>query len=205
MTNLDDDELRNALRGVDPATHQPNLDDARIRQYVAAVERDEPIPTPRRHRRRPRRRVFLLSGAATSLAAAVAGIALVSALSIPAVQDPPPMMQGAPQSCGALSIDELRSNDIAFAGRVINITDDTVTLTVTKTYMGTPDSTITVPQISDDTRDDGHNLFSVGHRYLVALTNGDVADCGQSGPDTPQLDHLYEAAFVGDATPSPGR
>jgi len=199
----DDDDLRSTLRGADPSVRQESLGEATVRRLVAAAERDAPTPTSRGRLRRPRRRRLLLSGVATTIAAAVAGIALIGTLSTPAVQDPPPVMQGAPQSCSALTVDELRTNDVAFAGRVISVTGDTVTFTVTKTYAGSPGSTVTVAQISDDSNDDGADLFRSGRRYLVALADGDVAGCGQSGPGTRQLERLYKAAFTGGVTVSP--
>ncbi|WP_316316845.1 hypothetical protein, partial [Clavibacter michiganensis] len=110
----------------------------------------------------------------------------------------PGMMQGAPSACATVSVDGLRANDTAFEGTVTGIDGDTVTLSVTKIYAGTPGTTQQLTQISDDTTG-SDTLFTTGKTYLVALSDGTVAGCGETGPSTPQLQALYAGAF----TPSP--
>lgn len=192
----DDDELRAALRRTDPHRHPSRLDDTRIRRLVATAERDDSLTSTGRHRPlRTRPRWLLLGGATTTLAAAAAAFAILTPVTTPAGEHTGSgVMLAPPSACPTLSVDQIRANDTAFQGTVTRLDGDTATLQVSKVYAGTPGTTQRLTQIPDDTTG-SDTLFTDGKTYLVALSNGAITGCGETGVSTPQLEALFNEAF----------
>lgn len=195
MSNSPEEPLKSLLRAIDPAAHFDPLSESDIRRVVAAAERDDiarrasPPPRPRRPR-------WLATGGVIATVGAGLGVAALAALfAAPAVQTPPPPVTG-PATCASVTVDALRQNDTAFAGRVTKIVGDEVTLSVTGVYAGHPPAEIEVPQISDPgSTATSSELFVVDRTYLVGLIDGFPDTCGQTGPASTELTQLYEEAF----------
>jgi hypothetical protein len=88
--------------------------------------------------------------------------------------------------------------DFAFAGTVIGIADDVVTLNVMHVYKGTKADEVRVDQtLGITTQILGTGRFEAGKTYLVASSDGAVLTCGYSGEanmiGSPQS--LYDKAF----------
>ena len=82
------------------------------------------------------------------------------------------------------------------------LTDDVVTLEVTHVFRGDPGTTVEIEQPDLSAGDFSAFEFAVGQDYLIAASdsdpatpNLDVALCGLSGPTSPELRAVYEAAF----------
>ncbi|MDF2918422.1 hypothetical protein [Microbacterium sp. NPDC086615] len=180
----DDDDLRALMRRADPTNAHPPLDDARIRRVVAAAERDDLAPAPRKRAR------LLIAGASLGAVATAAGAALIAGLvATPALQAPGPT--GGYVTCEVPTAAELRTNDTAYEALVTGVDDGVVTLEVSHVFTGTPDATVELPQSRTPSGDD---LFVTGRTYLVASTGGFTDDC-LTGPATAELRAVYEQAF----------
>lgn len=99
--------------------------------------------------------------------------------------------------CAVVTPELLAGAEIAFAGTVTSVEGDVVTLTPTETYAGQTADEIEVVGLSQDLRPalEGMLDFQVGSTYLVSATGGQVSACGFSGPVSPQLEQIYDAAF----------
>lgn len=180
----DDDDLRALMRRADPTNAHPPLDDARIRRVVAAAERDDLAPAPRKRAR------LLLAGASLGAVATAAGAALIAGIvATPALQEPGPT--GGYVTCEAPTAAELRTNDTAYEALVTGIDDGVVTLEVSHVFAGNPGTAVQLPQSQTASGDD---LFDTGRTYLVASSGGFTDDC-LTGPTTPELRTVYEDAF----------
>lgn len=205
---MKDDELRAALRGADPATGLPPADRAWVTdQLEDAVSTTRPTPAAEAwdadgRRRAARRRRPVLVGLAVAV-----GVAAAAAVVVPAVLSRAPGLQTTtltaepfdPLTAMCLPVPEgLPQVDTAFAGRVLSADGDRVTLDVERVYRGEPGDRVVVDApLQDETSAAlvGGFPFEVGGAYLVAATGGVVANCGASGPATPELVAEYDRAF----------
>jgi hypothetical protein len=98
-------------------------------------------------------------------------------------------------SCLALDPAFLADMPLAFKGTVQAVEGDQVTLGVDRWYKGGDAEAvhITAPQGLEALL--GAVDFVVGESYLVSATDGVVNYCGFSGPATPELQGVYDAAF----------
>jgi hypothetical protein len=98
--------------------------------------------------------------------------------------------------CMPPNAEVLRQQTLAFDGVVRSIVHGEATLEPSRVYAGEATDVVVV-QAPD--RDLQALLAAVdfreGERYLVAATDGRVTLCGFSGPYTPELARLYDAAY----------
>ena len=185
----EDDDLRARLRRVDPAHDLAPLDEGRTRAVAA---RAAATAAPGRHGV-PRRRGVLV-GAVLAVAAAAVVVTLVGG------RDPAVTRLTAPAvdvsaSCAVLTPELLAQHALAFRARVVAVEDGRVSLEVTHRFTGEVEDEVRVEQPADDLAELAPAQFEVGVDYLVTADAGTLSACGQTGPDSPELRALYEAAF----------
>ena len=104
----------------------------------------------------------------------------------------------APGRCLPPSPDVISRQHLAVAATATSVAGGVVTLEPTEVYAGDPGQTIEVRQPSLSlTQLIGAPRFEAGGSYLLSATRGRLAVCGLSGPATPRLRALYDAAFGG--------
>jgi hypothetical protein len=98
--------------------------------------------------------------------------------------------------CQLPSVGVLRVQSVAFRGTLVSLTGAVATFDVGRWYAGGPTDTAKVsaaaPSFSELVRSAD---LTVGERYLVAATGGNVTGCGFSGPASSPLQRLYDRAF----------
>jgi hypothetical protein len=100
--------------------------------------------------------------------------------------------------CAVPSAEVLATFDTAFAGTVTSLEDGTATLSVEKWYAGDEASTVTVQSPSKDLADLLMAVdFEQGKSYLVSAKDDRVTLCGFSAEQSPELQAMYDEAFVG--------
>lgn len=186
----DDDPLRARLRAVDPAAALPPL---RTEQLDRLLE-DTMTSTdtaPARTRRAP----WLIGGGIGIAAAAAGVIALTTGgTDITRLTQPGTDLMA---MCAQVTPEALATNNLAFEGTVTGVDGSTVTLDVTQAFRGEVGDEVQVTQ-QDATADDFSAVqYTQGTSYLISATDGQVANCGQSGEASPELLGLYRAAFGG--------
>lgn len=203
---MNDEELQQRLRRIDPASGVP-IDPVDGPRAAALMEQIMNTPSPvhtdastaetqsRPVRRWPR---FVLAGAA---AVALAGVGVValgggddsSPSSVQyslAASDPMAM-------CLVVSEQVPAPGTVAFKGVVSEVGEATVTLDVAD-WFGEDGADQVVLSLADAGSPalDGVE-FVDGGEYLVAVTDGVVQTCGMSGPVSPELEALYVGWFPG--------
>ncbi len=98
--------------------------------------------------------------------------------------------------CMVPSAAVLDNQDVAFAGTVTAVDDDTVTLEVTRWFRGPGAAEVEVAAVEPELR----RLllapeFVEGRDYLVSADDRTVSLCGFTGEDAPGLRRLYADAF----------
>lgn len=205
---MNDDELRAALRGADPAAALPPADRAWVSDHLEdAMSSTRPTPVAEawdddgRARARRRRRPVLVG-----LAVAV-GVAAAAAVVVPVVLSRAPGLETTtltaepfdPATSDCLAVGQfLGTVDTAFGGRVTSVDGDRVVLDVERVYRGDPGDRVAVDAPAQDETSAalvGGFPFDVGGEYLVAASGGVVAACGASGPADAALQAEYERAF----------
>jgi hypothetical protein len=196
----DDANLASRLREIDPARGVTPLNEHRIEEIMTNItshSTSEDAHASDRANPAARRRSLIVGGLATAAAAAAIVTAVV-------VAQPPagntlalsqPDGGGVATSCAPISAEFIALSDVAFEGRVTGIDGSTVTLEVLHQYTGDAASTVTVPQGTDELSELTIGRLETGGTYLISATDGLIAACGQSGPSSPELKELYEAAF----------
>ena len=92
----------------------------------------------------------------------------------------------------------LGAKELAFEGSVASVDGRHAVLEPTEVYAGDPAERVTVTSLAVDPKlIEGTFTFETGRTYLVSAEGGLVSVCGFSGPETPQLQRLYEEAFQG--------
>ncbi|GLY15009.1 hypothetical protein Kisp01_20240 [Kineosporia sp. NBRC 101677] len=198
-----DDELREQLRGADPARSLPPLPAESVSALADRIM-DE-VPSPSRFRPPSRGRRVGWSAAAAGLAAAVvAGVVVnLSGESEPGVQAESPVTErvvldgsGADSKCPAPEAAELRTVDVAVEATVRTISDGVVALAVSHVWAGPQFDVLEVEQTSGASESLlGGTSFTEGETYLVAAVDGQVRGCGYSGVASTELRSLYDEAF----------
>lgn len=190
-----DDPLREQVRKSDPARDLAPVPrtwlDHRMEQIVTESSGSKPTTSMR-----SRRRVWI--PAATAAAALAAAIVVPLALgSIPTTETLALPGGGGTSigSCLPVSPEGLRSQDEAFAARVVAVEGDLVTLEVTERFAGEVADRVEVEQEDAIDSDFASVQFELGEGYLIAAGDGTIRGCGLSGADTADLRALYDAAF----------
>lgn len=151
----------------------------------------------------PRRNRLLLAAAASVAAAGIVAAVVITSGDSPtapakktvlALKAPP----GGPTMgmCIQFSVDQLKTEPVAFAGTATAVDASSVSLNVTKWYKGGTADVVTVATPdSSSIALEGITAFEVGKDYLVSAFDGTVVSCGFSGEDTAELRGAYEQAF----------
>jgi hypothetical protein len=196
----DDRQLREQLRGADPAQNLAPLPSTWLDHRMEQIMTEQTTsPAPAVPARSARRTWIPVVGVAAALAIAAA-VAVPLALSgTPTVEQlAQPTGDGlASGSCMIVSPEGLLMNEQAFAARVLTVEGDVVTLEVTERFTGEVADRVEVPQVDAADGDFSGVPFEVGESYLVAATDGTIAGCGLSGTDSADLRAVYDAAFSG--------
>ena len=164
--------------------------------HPSGVLRSSNTPSGRPNRGR---RGWIFGGAGLGTAAAIAGIIAlgggspsVSTLELDLGQD------DIMASCLPVSADIVAGTDLAFAATVTSVDGETVTLDVTRWYAGGDADQVVLTAPAGMEALIGGIAFEQGGAYLVSATaDGTVNYCGLTGPATPELQAVYDAAFPG--------
>lgn len=105
--------------------------------------------------------------------------------------------QDAMASCMAPSAEALAPVPLAFAGVATEVDGEAVRLDVTEWYVGGEAASVELTAPAGLEALIGGIDFQVGETYLVSAFDGIVNYCGFSGPATPELQQMYDAAFPG--------
>lgn len=204
MTNQPDDPIRARLTAHDPLKRRPHIHPAeppahlleQIMNTPTIVTNNSTSDRPTAPTR-PRARRWIFGGAGLGTAAAVAGILAFTGGSTAT----PTAMQltlGADDimaSCMPVSADILDDMPLAFAGTAVSVDGETVTLDVTQWFVGGDTDQVILTATAGMEALIGGIAFEPGGTYLVSSTNGAVNYCGYTGPATPELQAVYDAAF----------
>ena len=100
--------------------------------------------------------------------------------------------------CAQFDPSILAAQDIAFRGTVETVAAERVTLTVDEWFKGGAEATaveISTPEGTSAALDGVD--FVDGSSYLVSATDGQVATCGLSAPDSPEMRATFTDVFGG--------
>lgn len=205
MTNQPDDPIRARLTGHDPLHRHPHIHPAgqpahlleQIMNTPTIITNEPSTSDGATARRRRGRRAWILGGAGLGTAAAVAGILAFTGGS-PAAPTAMGLGLGADDimaSCMPVSADILDDMPLAFAGTAASVEGETVTLDVTDWYVGGDTDQVILTAAAGMEALIGGIAFEPGGTYLVSATDGVVNYCGYTGPATPELQAVYDAAF----------
>ncbi|WP_028660526.1 hypothetical protein [Nocardioides insulae] len=97
--------------------------------------------------------------------------------------------------CLVPTSEALAAKDLALAGTVVSVDGDQATVETTDVYAGTVGDTVAVA-MPGAAAFEGDFSLEEGQDYLLAADDeGTLTVCGFSGPVSPQLQKLYDAAF----------
>jgi hypothetical protein len=196
----DDRQLREQLRGADPAQNLAPLPSTWLDHRMEQIMTEQTTsPAPAVPARSARRTWIPVVGVAAALAIAAAVAVPLALGGTPTVEQLAQPTGGdlASGSCMIVSPEGLLMNEQAFAARVLTVEGDVVTLEVTERFTGEVADRVEVPQVDAADGDFSGVPFEVGESYLVAATDGTIAGCGLSGTDSADLRAVYDAAFSG--------
>lgn len=199
---MNDDQLRNRIRRLDPAPtkvpmESPTTPSARARLEHIMTTTDSPTkPSPAR----PRRPIGLAVAAALVV---IAGLGVLLAQrdggEDTEVTGPPlelSLGDSALASCLPFDVATLSTMSPAFAATATAVDDNVVTLQVDKWYTGGDAAEVRLEAMPGmQALIDGFD-FVVGQQYLITAAEGTVNFCGYSGPATPELTSAFEQAFA---------
>lgn len=153
--------------------------------------------TSRTRRTGALRAASVLTGAGVAVLALTGCTAAQAEPTATALQLPASNGGGAPAAlCAELSAQYLSGAPRAFRAQVISTDGDRVVLDVTDTYAGDVGERVTLPQQSSDLPSEmSVGFLEVGQTYLITADGDAVRTCGASGPATPELQAVYDAAF----------
>jgi len=226
MTSRDefdqDDALRAVLAAADPARSLPTADPASLAVLLQEVMGTGSAEAPRRRTRL----TWLVAAAAAVVIAGVGGYAATSsggddrapaaapapaATSSSAAPTPPTpggsdlpvpgtttlSAQAYEGRCARVTPAFIAAQQQAFAATVTSVSDGTVTLQTSQVFAGVVAQTVQVQAPPADLRALVEATdFEVGDSYLVAASDGLVAQCGFTGKAKGELQSLYEKAFT---------
>jgi hypothetical protein len=187
------DELRSQLRRLDPVRPDEAMEPIPNSRLERIMTND---PTTAERAPSPGFRLALVGG--------VAVVALVAAFVVPGLlggSTADPLVLGlaaddAMASCLPVTAEFMADMSPAFEGTVTAVEGETVTLTFDLWFAGDTGATeaeLTAPAGMEALI--GGVEFSVGETYLITASGGTVNYCGYSGPATPELRAIFEAAF----------
>jgi hypothetical protein len=222
---VNDDQLRERIGRLDPIA-RADLGDASIEPVTSPRARSlledimntpAPIGSAETPRRRTRPTWFAAGAAASIVAVAVVGVALLTGgddeptVAIPVTTqsvDPGPSQPGKltvidlqagtedlMASCAVLDPTILAMSPIAFRGTVTMADNGVVQLMVDRAYAGIDAQVVTLSAPEGMEALIGGISWEVGAEYLVSAYDGVVSYCGQTGRATPELQAIYDAAF----------
>ncbi|MGI8522030.1 MAG: hypothetical protein ACR2K3_01780 [Nocardioides sp.] len=207
MTDDDDRDLIARLHAADPAAHLPSADPTRVARLLEdTMSNDVTTRESRDTGTRDRSPLTWIVAAAAVLLIAGVGAVLFRGdhtgstpvagpeeASVTQLTTAPPTGR-----CVMPSVRLLDAQTIAFRGTVQSVTDSAVVLKVSHWYQGGPTALARVSAPSAAIRQLlGAVPFKVGGDYLVSAYQGQVTQCGLSGPYAGQLSGLYDQAFAG--------
>lgn len=99
-------------------------------------------------------------------------------------------------SCAVLDPTILGQAPLAFKGTVTMAEGGVVQLTVDEAYRGVDAQVVTLSAPEGQEALIGGVAWEVGGQYLVTAYDGVVSYCGQTGPATPELQAVFDAAFA---------
>jgi hypothetical protein len=196
------DELRNRLQAIDPMPADVPTETVTSREGRLRLEDIMSTPTKEQPSRTTRSRTPWYAAVAAVAVAAVAVTVIATGSNDPAPVASAPMQLAAGESdamasCIVLTSEVLAPVEVAFAGTVTAIDGETVTLEVTKWYVGGDTDTVVLTAPAGLEALIGSVPFAVGENFLVSATEGVVNYCGFSGPATADLQAIYDGAFSG--------
>lgn len=100
-------------------------------------------------------------------------------------------------SCMALDSTLIAQSPVSFRAVVDDVEGERVTMTVDTWYQGGDADTVELTAPSGMEALIGGLDFAPGETYLVSAYDGVVSYCGMTGPATPELQAMYDAAFSG--------
>lgn len=200
---MTDDELRDQLRGTDPAASLEPLSQDQVSQLLGSMMDEERAPVSRpglgfwSGKGKPLVAALVLAAAAAGVFGAVwtdsesdPTLAPVR-VALPAIAD-----DGMQAKCAPPTVDELRTSELAVQGRVTGVSDAVVTIAVSRVWSGSAVDVLEVTQTSGASELLlGGTAFEVGQSYLLSVQDGEVRGCGFSGVASPELEALFEEAF----------
>lgn len=209
-----DDDLRARLRAADPAASLRPADPdgvARLLEDTMSHDTDTLVPETRQTGTRGRSPLTWIVAAAAAVVIAGVGVFALTGNDDDPTGPPVAGSGGEPEPtvtrlsvapgagearCMVPTAETLATKELAFAGTVDSIEAGTVTLTPTTFYAGDATDVVEVAAPEAELVSlIGAVDFQVGESYLVSASGGDVTACGFSGPATPELQSLYDAAF----------
>ena len=223
---MNDDQLRDRIGRLDPirlgdASIEPVTSPTARALLEDIMSTPTQIPSAPAGDPRPNRRPWWAMGAAAAAVAAVVGIAAVAvngndegdgeaelALTVPSTSAAAQPGKGSVlelntgvedllASCMVLDPTVVAQAPIAFKGTVTLADAGVVQLTVDEAYRGVDAQAVTLLAPEGQEALVGGVAWVVGQQYLVSAYDGTVAYCGQTGPATPELQAIYDAAFAG--------
>lgn len=199
MTDDKSDDVERRLRNADPALapHVYRPDGAFIDELTEATMTTTHLDTARRSRRIP------LAVAAGTLS--ILGLGALAFGTLGTSEDAPgetirltlPSSTAA-SSCMVYSVDVLAGMPTAFSGEAVDVTDETVTVSVDTWYRGgDADTVVLAAPPTDRVALDGLEAFVEGERYLItASEDGAVNGCGYSAAWTSEGAADFDKAFT---------
>ena len=187
---MSDDQLQGRLRAADPATGLEPLPEMR---RSALLHRAAATPvTP------PRRRTSAVVGAVAAVAvAAVAVVLLVPRPPAPvlALSQTPADLNSICAPLSAFAVTALKGSEVALQGTVTSAEGGVVVIRPERFFLGGPASEVRVRADAGGGAALDGAILRIGQRVLVAATDGQVAPCGLSAAESPELLQYYERAF----------
>lgn len=217
---MNDDELREQVRSLDPAFSLPPADPAGVARLLEDTMTDDRVDESRTDHMHGRSRLTWLVAAAAAILIG-GGVVLVvghddddagpdRAADVPSQTSQPTAADTVTDLTAGSGARTLKcmtpeaapqvvaSQTTVFDGVVASISGSVVTLRPSRFYAGDPTDLVTVTAPSDDMRALLSAVtFEEGKRYLVAATDGRVTFCGFSAEYSDSLAKVYRTAFPG--------
>ena len=216
---MTDDQLRDRIARLDPAADQATdpITSATARALLEEIMNTPLLETEPTHQPAPprnRKRWALPTlAAAAAIGIAIGGMVVVGSFrsgdpeeiaQAPATTAVPGKLkvlelsagtEDVFASCLAITPEALAEMPVAFKGTVNTSEGGLVTLTIDQAYKGTDAQVATLVAPEGMEALIGGVTFEPGQQYLITATDGVVNYCGFSGPVTPELQALFDAAF----------
>lgn len=187
---MNDDRLRARLRAADPAA---GLDPLPGTRCSALLDRTAAVPAaPRLHRR------TVLVGALAAAAVAVTAVVLLlprPPAPVLALTQPASDLTSICAPLSEFAVTALQGSEVAFQGTVVREEEGVVVVRPERFFRGGPAGEVRVrTDAAGGAALDGA-VLRTGQQVLVAASDGQVAPCGLSAAESPELLRYYERAF----------